>query len=178
MVKVDSFFKETQRLNSGGCSMSFHTPRATYSNSPPFLPTVSMARIVREPFTFSDGTYLPKGTYITVPSHAIHLDESNYPDATSFVPFRFVDEANKEIPGRKVDLTATSTDFLLFGHGRHACPGRFFASTVLKLMLALILMKYALKLEGPHPENLWIVTSCVPNPKAELLFRKRAAARG
>jgi len=30
IVKVDSFIKESQGLTSGGCSMSFHTPRATY----------------------------------------------------------------------------------------------------------------------------------------------------
>ena len=177
MVKVDSFIKESQRLNSGGGKMFFHI-RATQSDSPLFLPTVSMRRIVREPFTFSDGTYLPKGTYIAVPSNAIHLDESNYPDPTSFVPFRFADKVKKESTGRKVDLTATSTDFLLFGHGRHACPGRFFAATELKLMLALIVMKYDVKLEGPHPQPLWVRTACMPNPKGEVLFRKRAAARG
>ena len=44
-------------------------------------------------------------------------------------------------------------------------------------MLALLVMKYDVKLEGPRPENLWIVTSCVPNPKGEVLFRKRAAVR-
>ena len=79
--------------------------------------------------------------------------------------------------GRKVDMTATHTDFLPFGHGRHACPGRFFAAAELKLMLALIVMKYDVKLEGPHPENSWVVTTCFPNPKGEVLFRKRAAAR-
>ena len=177
MVKVDSFIKESQRLNAARCSTSFHIRRATYNNSPPFLPTVSMARIVREPFTFSDGTHLPKGTFIAVPSHANHLDESNYPDATSFVPFRFIDKAKRESTGRKVDMTATSPNFLAFGHGRHACPGRFFAAMELKLMLALIVMKYDVKLDGPHPKNLWVGTSCVPNPKGEVLFRKRGAAQ-
>ena len=135
-----------------------------------------MSRIVREPYTFSDGTYLPKGTYIAVPADAIQLDESNYPDPTSFVPFRFVDQA-KEGSGRKLNMTATSTDFLPFGHGRHACPGRFFAAMELKLMLALVVMKYEVKLDGPHPKNLWVGTACIPNPKGEVLFRKRAAAR-
>ena len=125
----------------------------------------------------SDGTYLPKGTYIAVPVHEIHLDESNYPDANSFVPFRFVDMANKESTGRKIDMTATSTDFRAFGHGRHACPGRFFAATELKLTLALVVMKYDVKLEGPHPEPLMVQTWCMPNPKGEVLFRKRAAVR-
>jgi len=136
-----------------------------------------MSRIVREPFTFSDGTYLPKGTCVAVPIAAFQLDKSIYPDPTSFLPFRFVDKAKKESTGRKVDMTATSTDFLSFGHGRHACPGRFFAAAELKLMLALVVMRYDVKLEGPHPEPLWDVTVCVPNPKGEVLFRKRATAQ-
>ena len=74
-------------------------------------------------------------------------------------------------------MTATSIDYLTFGYGRHACPGRFFAAAELKLMLALIVMNYDVKLEGPHPEPVWFMTSCIPNPKGEVLFRKRAAAR-
>ena len=175
MVKVDSFIKESLRLNPSRCSMSFHASRATYNNPLPFLPIVAMSRIVREPFTFSDGTYVPKGTYIAIPSHAIHLDESNYSNPTSFLPFRFVDKANKEITGRKVDMTSTSTDFLAFGHGLHACPARSFAAIEIKLVLALIVMKYDVKLEGPRPKNLWITMACLPNPKGEVLFRRRAA---
>jgi len=44
-------------------------------------------------------------------------------------------------------------------------------------MLALIVMKYDVKLDGPHPEPLWIVALSIPSPKGEVLFRKRAAAR-
>ena len=117
-----------------------------------------MPRIVREPFTFSDGTYLPRGTYIGVPAHAIHLDESNYLNLTSFVPFRFVDGAGGP-QGR---------------HGRHACFGRFFE---VKLMLALIVMKYDVKLESPRLENMWVLTVYTPNPKGEVLFRKRVTDR-
>ena len=38
MVKVDSFIKESQRLDSVRCSTSLHTPRAAYINPPPFSP--------------------------------------------------------------------------------------------------------------------------------------------
>jgi len=145
------------------------------NSSQPFLHTVAMPRIVREPFTFSDGTYLPKGAYVAVPRHVIHFDESNYPDSTSFVPFRFVDKA--KTTGHKVDITATSTEFLEFGHGRHACPGRFFAATELKLMLALVVMKYDVKLEAPRPKNWWFLTASKTDLNAGVLFRKRTASR-
>jgi hypothetical protein len=45
--------------------------------------------------------------------------------------------------------------------------GWFFVAMELELMLALILMKYDVKLEGLHPENMLVLVSCVPNPKGE-----------
>jgi len=47
----------------------------------------------------------------------------------------------------------------------------------LGLMLALVVMKYDVKLEGLHPEPLRVLRSCMPNPKGEVLFRERPAAR-
>ncbi|RDB27628.1 Ent-kaurene oxidase [Hypsizygus marmoreus] len=153
MVKLDSFIKESQRLNPLSSSM--------------------MDRVARTPFTFSDGTYIPAGTTLQVAVQAAHLDDTNYDDPTVFDPFRFVDKTNKVNVGRKVDMTSTHADFVAFGHGRHACPGRFFAANELKLMLAHILMTYDVKLEGEHPKNMWFVTVCIPNTKGEVLFRKR-----
>ncbi|KAF8075266.1 cytochrome P450 [Lyophyllum atratum] len=155
MVKVDSFLKESQRLNSLGCLM--------------------MERYARTPFTFSDGTYIPKGTVIAVAADATHRDDTNYEDPQTFNPFRFVDKTKKENAGRKVDMVSVRSDFVAFGHGRHACPGRFFAANELKIMMAHLVMTYDVKLEGDggRPENMWFVTACIPNMKAEVLFRKR-----
>ena len=52
-----------------------------------------------------------------------------------------------------------------------------FRSAELKLMVALIIMKYDVKLEGPHPEPMWIVTTSLPDPNAEVSFRRRAVSR-
>ncbi|KAG5643941.1 hypothetical protein DXG03_009353 [Asterophora parasitica] len=156
MVKIDSFIKESQRLNSLGCLM--------------------MERVARKPFTFSDGTYIPKGTVIAAAAHAMHIDETSYHDPNTFNPFRFVDKTKKENAGRKVDMASTHADFIAFGHGRHACPGRFFAANELKLMLAHLVMHYDVKLEEgseARPENMWFVTACIPNVKAKVLLRKR-----
>jgi len=135
--------------------------------------TVNVRRIVREPFTFSDGTYIPEGTLVAVAAHSVHMDESNYPDPTSFRPFRFVDENAR----RKVGLTAIHADWLAFGYGRRACPGRFFAADIVKLLLAHMVVNYDMKLDGPRPENLWVMTMCVPNLKGEVFFRKRVETR-
>lgn len=135
-----------------------------------------MSRIAEQPFTFSDGTFIPKGTRVEVAAFATHGDDANYPDPTTFDPFRFVDKTKKENEGRNVDMTSTHADFVAFGHGRHACPGRFFAANELKLMLAHIVMNYDVKLEkeGERPKDMWFMDACLPNRNAEVMFRKRS----
>jgi cytochrome P450 len=43
-------------------------------------------------------------------------------------------------------FTSTAADSLYFGHGKHACPGRFFAATELRLLLAHLVTHYDLRL--------------------------------
>ena len=78
--------------------------------------------------------------------------------------------------GKKVGMVSLSQDFLSFGLGRHACPGRYLAACALKLMFAHIVTTYDVKLEieGARPKDMWVMGSCLPNPKANVLFRKRA----
>ncbi|KAJ3514885.1 hypothetical protein NLJ89_g2106 [Agrocybe chaxingu] len=78
----------------------------------------------------------------------------------------------------KHQMVSLSPDYIVFGMGRHACPGRFFAVNEIKVMLAHVLLTYDVKLpnNGPRPENVWMFANCSPNPTAEVLFRKRAAA--
>lgn len=69
----------------------------------------------------------------------------------------------------------TSTESIAFGHGTHACPGRFFASNEIKVIFASLLMRYDVKLkEGMgRPANMRGKTRLGPDTKAEVLFRKR-----
>jgi len=134
-----------------------------------------MNRVTLQDKTFSDGTTVPRGTALAVAVQNAHLDEKIYSDALKFDPFRFVKLKEKDTTGRRFDMVTTSIDSLAFGHGRHACPGRYFAACELKLMLAYLVMTYDVKLEndGVRPEDMWVVTTCVPNPNAKVLFRRR-----
>ena len=134
-----------------------------------------MKRFVRRDYTFSNGTTVPRGVLLVVAGHTIHTDKNIYPDALSFDPFRFVKLKEQETSGRKFDMVTTSVDWLTFGHGKHACPGRYFAACEFKLMMAHVVMNYDVKLEnaGVRPEDKWIATSCVPNPNVKVLFRRR-----
>ena len=82
-----------------------------------------MERKALKDFTFSDGTIIPKGTHVAAVAQPVHMDGKIYEDPLRFDPFRFVetrkgvDDARDAIKNR---LATTSTQYLLFGHGRHA----------------------------------------------------------
>lgn len=71
-------------------------------------------------------------------------------------------------------FTSTGVYSLVFGHGRYACPGRFFAGLESKLMLIHILENYELRLpEGTdRPTNLVYADANIPDPTKTVLFRK------
>jgi len=60
-----------------------------------------------------------------------------------------------------------------FGHGRHACPGRFFAATEMKLLLAYIIMNYDIKPLATRPQKKLIAGSIIPPLKATISVRRR-----
>ncbi|KIJ13827.1 hypothetical protein PAXINDRAFT_13375 [Paxillus involutus ATCC 200175] len=155
MRKVDSFLKESQR-----------TDGITY---------VSMTRKAMKDFTFSDGTVLPKGTMVAIASQAPRLDNGVYDNADVFDPFRFA-SMGEDGDNAKHSFASTSPDYLTFGHGRHACPGRFFVATELKTMLAHVVTSYDIKLEdnATRPRNFHIGIHIVAHPTAKVMFRKRA----
>ena len=139
-----------------------------------FLLVVMLSRVAVKDFTFSDGTTIPRGTSVAVSSHDVHLNDKVYEDPLRFDGFRF--SKMREESAKNVGMVSSSPDHIPFGHGRHVCPGRHFAAYELKLMLAHIVMTYDVKLEieGVRPPDKWVMISCIPNPNANILFRKRA----
>jgi len=153
--KLDSFIKESMRLAPTGA--------------------FNMLRKVVKDFTFSDGTTIPAGNYMSVPTQCIHADPDKYVNAETFDGFRFERMREQEGDDSKHMLVSLDFDYLLFGHGRHVCPGRFLAGSELKTMLAHILLNYDVKMAngGGRPENVWYGRNCLPDPTAQVLFRRR-----
>ena len=53
-------------------------------------------------------------------------------------------------------------------------PGRFFAVTLMKSMLALLLLQYDIKTkDGMRPADTRFQKFLIPNLNAEILFRRR-----
>ena len=54
-------------------------------------------------------------------------------------------------------------------------PGRFFAASELKALLAYLIINYDFKLggDGKRPRNVYFGSSIIPSPSGQLMFRKR-----
>ncbi|PCH34274.1 cytochrome P450 [Wolfiporia cocos MD-104 SS10] len=156
MWKLDSFLKESQRVNG-----TSH---------------ISVMRIALKDVVLSDGTMIPAGTFVAAAATSTHLDEENYENAEIFNPFRFSDKRLEDGEKNKHQYVSTSSEYIGFGHGKHACPGRFFAANELKVMLAHIVLNYDVMFEneGKKPDNIFVATTVLPAPDAKVLFRKRS----
>lgn len=174
LKKMDSLMKEVQRFR--GNLIGFH-------------------RKVVKPISLSDGTYLPAGTKLLVPQAGISRDGAFYQSPDTFDPMRFYNLRQKqqqhqqkmdntgsgsgdEDSARHHQFTSIVDTNINFGGGKHACPGRFFACTEIKLLLAYFLRGYDMRLkpgEG-RPKPFCLMMSKIPNPDGEVEFRRRECA--
>lgn len=128
-----------------------------------------------EDITLQDGTHIPKGTWITFPSDNIMKDPSNYPDPETFDGLRNYHkrQALAEAASSHLATQATPSE-LSFGYGNRACPGRFFAVSVLKMVLTKILLEYDVQYAGnKNPYDKMEEFSFVAMD-AELMLRRKA----
>lgn len=133
-----------------------------------------MTRIAEDDVTLSDGVFVRKGDMVTVTTTETMMDPAVFPEPERFIGDRFL--KLRQVPGNenKWQYVTTSVDHIGFGHGEHACPGRFFAGNELKIALAHILMKYDWMFAPGHDSrNIEIAQDIIPNPTAELMFRER-----
>jgi len=123
MHKIDSFLRETQRIDglSNSSLASFRIVPIT-NHSYPFSPVV-MVRLVLRPFTFSNGVTIPAGNLVSIPSRAAHADERIFENPNEFDGFRFANLRKSEggdITGSRCQAVSVSSENLTFGLGRHA----------------------------------------------------------
>lgn len=168
LAKLDSFLKESQRVNP--LAISSHT-RITTSN-----------------VKLSTGHVIPKNTQISIPSWVIHNESAalsfsgHTKPLSEFDGLRFYNLRN--IPGNENRhlFVSTSADSLSFGHGNHACPGRFFASNEIKIILIEVLTHWDLRFLGDvkgeggawrRPKNIFEEYRCIPDLSAKIEMRRR-----
>ena len=105
-----------------------------------------------------------------------------YDDPEQYRPFRFSDMRSGEredlAKDAKLSATSLSSEYHPFGLGKHACPGRFFALTEMKLLLAYMLLNYEFDFSFPSekPKSMWIgATAMIPPMNATIRIKRKAA---
>ncbi|KAJ5063253.1 cytochrome P450 monooxygenase-like protein [Bipolaris maydis] len=158
LVKLDSFIKEVGRWY-------------------PFSIT-SFARYVHKPFVLSNGQHIPAGVMIEVPSDAVSFDSTLFTNPDEFDGFRYYKMRENSSTGelaRSQFVSANERD-MLFGYGKHACPGRFFAANEIKTVLARMIMDYDIVMPDGRKERyepIQVDRQVVPNPSNSLLLKRR-----
>ncbi|KAF6804755.1 cytochrome p450 [Colletotrichum sojae] len=150
---LDSVIKESQRLKPVSIS--------------------NFRRVAVSDVTLSNGLRLCKGDNVWI--DVVHMWDSNvWTDAEKFDPCRFVKLRGTERDHHMAHLVSTSPEHMGFGHGRQACPGRFFAAHEMKILLCHMLLKYDWKIsEGyDHPPMAYGL-SLISNPRTTLMIRRR-----
>ncbi|PYH94754.1 putative cytochrome P450 [Aspergillus ellipticus CBS 707.79] len=95
--------------------------------------------------TLPSGIFLPCGTKIGIPQHALHRDSDLYPDPNRYDPYRFY-TADASHEKRQQNAMITTTDkYVVFGHGRRQCPGRWIFAHMFKVTIAEMLLSYDIK---------------------------------
>ncbi|CAH0014500.1 unnamed protein product [Clonostachys rhizophaga] len=157
MKLLDSVIKESQRLRPGSM--------------------VSMIRKAVGDVKLPNGNIIPRGTRTAVVTDK-HRDSGIYANADEFDPYRFQRQRGTETDNT-AHLVSTGPASLGFGHGQHACPGRFFAANEIKVALCHLIVKYDWKVADdatPEPEPLRYSFSLQVDPSAQLYVRRRPTA--
>lgn len=159
MKKCDSVARESMRLNF------------------PFGTRGSMRKVMKDNIETPEGIKLQKGTTIAWLASCAQMDADKFDEPKKFDPFRFSREEPKEGEAAKNAFVTTSPQYLPFGHGKHACPGRFMVDFELKMIMAHLLTHYDLAWPedylGKQPPSVWQAELSVPPPGARVLVRRR-----
>lgn len=164
--KLDSFMKESQRLNPSTM--------------------ITVKRKVLKDLRLHDGLVLPKGSHIAFASDGLNRDPEIYPSPDTFDGLRFYNlRAAATTPDSdrmaaaesetKYQFVTATPDYLNWGQGRNACPGRFLASNEIKLVLAHLLLSYDIRWkEGEsRPDSRVNDWNILPDREREIEVREK-----
>ncbi|KAK6811308.1 hypothetical protein RU639_013109 [Aspergillus parasiticus] len=152
---MDSVMKESQRMR------------------PPLI--VSMQRTAKEKVILPDGLKIPKGTSVAVAAINM-MDSTVWPQSETFDGYRFMKMRQNPKEATSALFVTTSPKHLGFGHGKQACPDRFFAAIELKVLLCHILLKYDFQVcATPSQQTQRHGFHILPNPNVEISVKRREA---
>ena len=138
---------------------------------------VTMQRTAIRDTKLPDGSILRKGQRCAIDSHGPSgmCSSEHYENPDTFDPYRFARMRGQPGLDAKSHLVSTGPAHLGFGHGQHACPGRFFASNEIKVALCHLLIDYDWKFVPDFtPKRMENGFTLGSDPKAKVLIRRRS----
>lgn len=139
---------------------------------------VGFDRKVMSTIKLSDGTAILPGNIIAMPSGPMAHDQAYYDDPLSFDGYRFYRARAKEhekAQQSENEYTGIEPGNLSWGNGRFSCPGRWYASVMMKLLLATLLLEYDFEFpegQSVRPPNVVMDLHVLPNMKQKIIFKK------
>lgn len=170
LLRTDSAIKESMRVSTFASSLTKRKVIAPGGVTNP-----------------AEGWHVPCGALLTLPITGTHHDEKLHGDrAGQYDPFRF-SRIREEYEARSAEkktaeestkvkmlgMVTTSDIYMAFGHGRHACPGRFFVAHELKIILAFLLNNYEFKPLAEKPKCSWLGQTAIPPLDVKIQVRRR-----
>lgn len=156
---LDSFMRETLRVNpfteGQNCRKTalMHLMVFVCRALTSMLLAVTMQRTVLVPYTFKDGLTIPLGLSVNFTARQHSLDEDIHgPHADMFDAYRWV-KKRQGFDTSKFQFASTSDDWLNWGGGPHACPGRFLADVAIKLTMIYFITNYDMKYREGRTER-------------------------
>jgi cytochrome P450 len=157
LEKLDSAMKETSRLAPGSLLV--------YS------------RVVEQDCMLSNGMRLKKDQLITTSGHSTAFDPKIFPNPEKYDALRAFNQDPKR--HRAQPFSSVEGEDHRWGAGRWACPGRFIASVVSKVILVKLLDEYDFKfVGGQRPKTSVMHEFVFMNPATKLMVRKRQSSLG
>ncbi|KAI8878217.1 cytochrome P450 [Backusella circina FSU 941] len=105
-----------------------------------FVPVLGVAPRVAEKDTQIDGTFIPKGSIVTVDVLGIHRNDNVWENPDEFNPERFA-------PGGEAELKPEDGfSWLPFGRGKRQCIGMNFSLAEQRVLLSMLLKRYSWEL--------------------------------
>lgn len=139
----------------------------------------------------AEGWHVPYGGLFTLNLGNIHHDSDLHHNANTYDAFRYSnpresyeaksqDQKGSEegLKLKQMGMVTTSDSHLPFGHGRHACPGRFFVAHELKMALVYLFLNYDVQHLPARPKTKWVGAINVPAIDACIEVRRRKVAFG
>ncbi|CAG8497921.1 2263_t:CDS:10 [Scutellospora calospora] len=151
MVKLDNFVKESLRLSIGVVGLPHKCISKSY-------------------YTFANEYQVPSDRIVILNFSDTNNDEElQGPNPTEFNAYRHLE---RNSPASKLER-----NFLTFGGGKHACPGRFLAVDGIKVFLHKVILKYDIRTETKGTENIEtkkVYFGPLPGPiKGGIVFENR-----